>query len=304
MSCLCSVATLRSRQPDLKAAIVVCEIMRDCRSIVRILGVLGFFVCTCSMSWAEEPLTMDKQELAELLAQAKTYELRLPRANAVARFHETPLLNFTNPERNQERGSVFVWMHDSRPVVIGQLFRFNTQSDRKTKHAFHSLTSSPVVATYQDAVRWSPTMPGVVWKPIAEAPTPGATHAARMLQIRQLARRFRMTLINPKGDKTELRLISRPLLDYEAPTVGTASGALLSFVIATDPEALLLIEAVTEGNRSEFRYGFARMHFQEIVAHDGETEVWRVDYDPSLMVNHPGQPATMHKIYNSFYQSP
>lgn len=271
------------------------------RLILCVLGPLAFLPIAGLMCRADDSLTVDKQELAELQAQAKLYQLRLPRENVDAKFHEVPLLNFTNPERNQERGSVFVWMHESRPVAIGQLFRFDSRTERKTKHALHSLSASLVVATYQETVRWSTTSPGVIWKSIPDSPAPSATHAARLLQMRQLARRYRFTLINPKGEKTELRLIARPLLDYEAPAAGIASGALLSFVIATDPEALLLIEAVTEGKQPGFRCGFARMHFQEIVAHDGESEVWRVEYDPSMMVNQPGQPTTMNKIYNSFY---
>ena len=35
----------------------------------------------------------------------------------------------------------------------------------------------------------------------------------------------------------------------------------------------------------------------------GEQEVWRVEYDPSLMQNNAGDPATMKKIYNSFYRN-
>ncbi len=251
-------------------------------------------------AFPQETIPVEKQELADILTAAKTYQLRLPKDNTDAVLRDTPLLNFTNPERNQEQGSVFVWLHGPRPVAIGQLFCYNARSARNTKHAFHSLTSSPLVLTYDGTVRWSPTSPGITWKTISDGPEPAATHAARLLQIRQLARRYQLTLTSPKGDKTELRLIARPLFDYEAPAEGILSGAILSFVVATDPEALIVVEAFKDGKTKGFRYGFARMHFQQLVAMEGETEVWRVDYDPAMMNNPAGQPSTVSRIYNSF----
>ncbi|MDP1798918.1 MAG: hypothetical protein Q8K78_15595 [Planctomycetaceae bacterium] len=252
-------------------------------------------------AFAQETIPDEKSEQAEFLAAAQQYTIRLPTLKEDAELHEPSLLNFTNPERNQERGAVFVWMHQARPVVVGQFFCFNNNQGRRTKHAFHSLSQEPVVAALENQVRWTPKQPGIIWQNIPDAPEPAKTHSARLLQMRQLARRYRLTLTNNKNEKTELRLISRPLFDYEPMSAGVLSGAVFSFVIATDPESLLLLEAHTEGGRSGYRCGFARLHFQQIVAIDGEQDVWRVDYDPSLMVNQPGNPATMNKIYNSFY---
>src|SRR5262249_27046013 len=66
-----------------------------------------------------EPETDGSAELAGLLASAREYEIRAVKSDAVLEFREPSLLNFTNPERNQERGSVFVWMRNDRPEVIG-----------------------------------------------------------------------------------------------------------------------------------------------------------------------------------------
>lgn len=250
---------------------------------------------------AQDAVLPEKQELAELLAAATQYRVQLPQEKGDAVLHEPALLNFTNPERNQERGSVFVWLHESRPVAVGQFFRFDNRKGRLTKHAFHSLSESPLVVSFDDAVRWSPKEPGVKWQDVPDAPTPAADHSRRMLQMRQLARRYRLTLTGKQNDTTELRLISRPLFEYEAASTGVLSGALFSYVVATDPEALLLLEAYSVGKETRYRCGFARFHFQPIEAKDGDREVWRVELDPSLAVNQPGNPETMHKIYNSYY---
>src|SRR5262249_13854335 len=85
----------------------------------------------------DEPAGEGNAELADLLASARLYEIRSTRPEAMLELREPSLLNFTNPERNQERGSVFVWMHNERPAAIGQFFRFDVRGQRLTKHALH-----------------------------------------------------------------------------------------------------------------------------------------------------------------------
>jgi len=267
--------------------------------------VVGFLLAmmTGAGAFAQEAADVEKTELAGLLEAARLYEMRVGNKPQVAALREPALLNFTNPERNQERGSVFVWMLEGRPAAVGQFFRFNAfNGERVTKHAFHSLSATSLRAVYEDAVAWAPSASGVKWQWAEDAPVPAETPNARMLQMRQLARRFRVTLTNPKNERTELRLTPRPLLEYAAPAENVLSGALLSFVIATDPEAILIVEAVEDAGQRRFRYAFARFHFQQLSATDDDTEVWHVDYDPSLMRNNPGDPATMGKIYTSFYR--
>lgn len=84
---------------------------------------------------AEESAIDGNAELADLLASARKYELRSTKPEAMLELREPSLLNFTNPERNQERGSVFVWMLGDRPAAIGQFFRFDIRGTRLTKHA-------------------------------------------------------------------------------------------------------------------------------------------------------------------------
>lgn len=250
---------------------------------------------------AQEAEAQRKPELAELLADAREYHVTLPLTKAEAKLREPTLLNFTNPQRNQECGSVLVWLDGSRPVAVGQFFRFDNRKGRLTKHAFHSLSESPLEVRFRDTLRWSPTEPGVKWQDVSDAPPPAENHAQRLLQMRQLARAYRLTLTGKEGEKSDLRLISRPLFDYEAASAGVLSGAIFSFVIATDPEALLLLEARGEGKEARYRFGFARFHYLPLTAHVGEREVWHVDLEPQLSINRPGDPVTMQKVYNSFY---
>jgi hypothetical protein len=257
-------------------------------------------VAASAAALAQDEPAEDKLELAKFLDDARLYRVQVGRELRTAQLREPPLLNFTNPERNQERGSVFVWLLDERPVVLGQFFRYNSRSGRNTKHAFHSLADTSVEATYENQLAWAPNTPGVTWNWLKDAPEPAESSRGRLLQMRQLARRFKLTLTNPKNESTELRLMPRPLLEYAAPKQGVHDGVLLSYVVATDPETILIMEAAQDGSVLRFRYAFARFHFQQLTATDGDTEVWRVDYDPTQMRNSPGDPVSLRKPYSSF----
>lgn len=242
----------------------------------------------------------EKAELAEFLDDARTYVIRSTKPEALLKLHETPVLNFTNPERNQERGSVFVWLNEGRPAVIGQFFRHDTKDRRPKKHAFHSLMPTALEAKFNDKVIWTPDQAGIEWKTFPAAPMVAATRNERLLQMRALARPFQLTLTDQKEKATELRLAPRPLFDYSAARVGVTDGVIFSYLVATDPEAILLVEAFDEKGKTGFRYAFARFHYWKLTAKLADQVVWEVEHEPNMINNPAGNPKTISKVYNSF----
>src|SRR5262249_60678046 len=235
------------------------------------------------------------------LDDAQHYTIRTTKPDAVLKLHEPPVLNFTNPERNQERGSVFVWMHEGRPAVMGQFFRFDVRGQRLKKHALHSLVQVPLEAKFNDKLAWTPEQPGIEWKSFPDAPAPSATQKERLFQMKQLVRPIKANLIDPRDKVTELRRLDRPLFEYAAPKQGVTDGLIFSYVVATDPEAILLVEAFDEDKKTGFRYAFARFHFWRLTATLGDKTVWDVEYDPAMSGNRIGDPATIKRIYNSYH---
>src|SRR5262249_36877697 len=128
----------------------------------------------------------EKAELAEFLDDARHYTIRTLKPEVALKLHEPPVLNFTNPERNQERGSVFVWMDEGRPAVMGQFFRYDRGTQRVKKHALHSLLQVPIEAKFNDKLAWTPEDPGIEWKPFPAAPEVAAGKKDRSLQLKQL----------------------------------------------------------------------------------------------------------------------
>jgi hypothetical protein len=189
---------------------------------------------------------------------------------------------------------------EGRPAVMGQFFRFDNRGRRLKKHALHSLAAGPLEAKFQDRLAWAPEEPGVVWKTFPDAPAVAGTGKERLRQMKQLAASFRVTLRDAKDQATELRLAPRPLYEYAAPKDGVTDGVVFSYLVATDPEAILLVEAFDEGAKTGFRYAFARFHFLRLTATLGDKTVWDAEADPSMILNTFAKPESMKKVYNSF----
>ncbi|MBC8113074.1 MAG: hypothetical protein H7062_01735 [Candidatus Saccharimonas sp.] len=239
------------------------------------------------------------------LEEARKYVIESTRDRSNLKLNEKSLLNWTNPTRQQERGAIYVWTHEERPLAIGSLFTYELSGKVHMKHEFHSLSTGALNASYNGTTAWTPTGAGLQWQAFVDGPAPKETHGNRSLQMRQLARVFRAELISPKHEKNELRLAPRPLFEYSSPKAGVMDGAIFSFVVATDPEVLLLIEAFEEnrdgGKTSGFRYAFARFHYWNVIALDGERRVWEAPLDKAHELNYLGDRENISKVYNSFH---
>src|SRR5947207_1209940 len=98
---------------------------------------------------------------------------------------------------------------------------------------------------------------------IPDAPPAAETAKKRQLQMRSLARKFSGALADRNEDAkfTQLRLMAKPLYQYESTGGPDREGAVFALVTTNDPEILLIIEsrAVAEGR--EWVYAAARMHY-------------------------------------------
>lgn len=245
---------------------------------------------------------------SDFLDDARKYVIQTASDGVRLELNEQSRLNWTNPIRQQERGATYVWTHRQRPYAIASLFTYVYNEKIYTKHEFHSLAPVPLKSTFDGKVAWAPSQAGVTWKEFAEPPAMAGTRVARLLQMRQLARQFRAELTSPKNERTELRLAPRPLVEYSSPETGVSDGVIFSFVVATDPEVLLLMETFDEprkqGRTTGFRYAFARFHYWDVAAYLGDNEVWHASLDRTQESNNLGSRESLGKIYNSFHPYP
>ncbi len=255
---------------------------------------------------AEQPAAAAaKAARDQFVAEAQNYTIiQQGKPDAPLELAPQPLLNWSNPARNGEDGAVFVWLKAGRPEAIGSVFEFPLRGAVVRKHAFHSLSSQPLVAKSGDVEIWAPKKPGLVFVPVPGAELPADSTRRRLAQMRELSRQFSLELVDLKESKSELRLMTQPLMRYEPQAGPVQDGAIFAFAIGTDPEALLLLESRKSGDALRWEFAFARFHFVTISArHEGQ-EVWKVEPDRDMYntVFGRGDPQR-EKIYYSVMKS-
>lgn len=200
-------------------------------------------------------LLTDEQESTEFVLQPK------------------PLLRWTNPVRRTTDGAVFLWTHKGRPAVVVCMYPNRGALD----HEFQSLAEVPLTAQYAEsdgALDWRPGEAGVIFRPVPDGPVPAAASAARLSQMRAIARQFRALIGGPRN-RTELRLLTQPLYRYSANAAAASDGAVFAFVQGTDPEMLLLLEVrMGTDNQPRWHYAAARMTCVNIELSYQDELVW------------------------------
>jgi len=192
--------------------------------------------------------------------------------------------NFTRGK--QEVDGVFVlWTNKGRPEASVGIYPWYG-------YITHELVSLSRVAKLEarqkGRVVWSPMVPGVAYKDLSGAPAPAATSAGRLPQMKVLADCFqvRMTgLMGDGSDREDLRMLAKPLYRAEP---GAAQGldpdwidsGVFGFVQGTDPEAILLLEAVRQDGRPRWQYAFARASAGGLEARLDKIVVWSVEHLP------------------------
>lgn len=188
-----------------------------------------------------------------------------------------PIVKFTNPlNSSQLLASAYLWMDGTVPVaVVAPSFR----DSGNIYWEWTSLSAQPMVLKRQDRNVWEPTRAGHVPQRFKEVATPADTPAARLTQMRTLARRFNVTEFRRESTQ-ETRLLPQPLHRWEDREHGVLDAAIFAFVEATDPELLLILSAQSsksDADRSNWTYTFARMTSSPCTVKLDEETVWTTD---------------------------
>jgi RNA polymerase sigma factor (sigma-70 family) len=189
-----------------------------------------------------------------------------------------PVLRWTNPASGRMHGEIYVWTADGRPEAVMSLFKV-WEPDWGFAGEFHSLSQTKLVAKRDKAVFWNCERPGIAFRDVPDASSVAESASRRLQQMRALANNFSAVLVdsrrNVKGERQTLRLLTQPLYRYSG-RGDVADGALFAFVLGTDVEVLLLIEARRTETANRWKYALARLNNDELAAFFKEEEVWRV----------------------------
>ncbi len=236
---------------------------------------------------ADEPPAQRKID-AKLLAlhrdEAKRWEIFVDEAQTKkADFVSEPVYRWTNASRaNGQSGAMFVWTFERRPVALGGVFSNPEAGRRIIMHEFHALGAKRIYPRLKDSqYEWLPAA-GVPMYPLSDAPAPEATAMRRSLQLRELAREFTAHTVDDLGARWQLRLLSRPLYRYETDGGDLIEGALFAFTsdAGTDPEIILVLEAVKDGKKESWQYRTVRFSISSLYVQFKGKEIWKSLRDP------------------------
>jgi hypothetical protein len=223
--------------------------------------------------------------LEHMKQAAKGYEITLASETSTKlTLIEAPLLRFDDQVTGVVDGTVFVWMLDDRPAATASIWI------RKTGHEFHefqSLTVGGLIASSEGQERWTPTKPGIERKPSPIAQRPAVSAAARLKEMRAFAGEYKATVMTSEKDQQELRLLPQPVYRYGRADGTVVDGAIFAYCKGTNPEILLLVEAVRNGKELDWNYAFARMTSRGCEARRADKVVWSA---PRLFGSSPTDP--------------
>jgi hypothetical protein len=215
----------------------------------------------------------------------KNLSLNIAASGQVAtelKLHPNAILNWSSLRNGYTGAQMFVWLKDERPMAISGLLHW--PRNNRAVQEFINLTSEIVYAELNQKRIWIDNSgDSVKWRPMTETSAPAKTKALRLAQMRQLAGEFTARAIKglpdyPDNSTWELRLVAQPLYRYQPKSGEATDGAIFSFAIETDPEALLLLESRKDGSgKAAWYFAFARACAWELHGELRKNQVWRVE---------------------------
>lgn len=256
---------------------------------------LGLIVLVGMLVWFEPARQSVSEENADkgddgrqqavklLLEQSVTWYDVLPEAGAKAGLRPQVVLRWRNDVRINTGASLLaIWTDQGRPEAMASIF----QHGKNICHEFGSLSRSKKIEVLDETrVVWFPGKVGVEFRDVPDAPVPAEERVARLRQMKSLAGKFEARLQPSKvgdGNPEVLRLLPTPLYRYDlkdpkdtSPTL--RDGGMFAFVMGTDPEVILLLEAAEREGKSIWQYAFARATAYAVEARLNDEVIWSVE---------------------------
>jgi hypothetical protein len=185
------------------------------------------------------------------------------------------VLTYTDPAREFSDSTMWLWTDKGRPVATTTVEYYpDRPADKTWIFEFATLSTHPVTMRLGKQKAWHIQQPAAIRREIASAPVPADSRPRRLQQMRDIARRFAVETFTPRGDRFVVRLMPTPLLRFPESESDRADGAVFAFAYGTNPEVILLVEAVETADGLEWRYGVAPLTAIGIVVRLDDQEVW------------------------------
>jgi hypothetical protein len=257
--------------------------MRTLSVVLLLLAVTG------AQPPAKSDIPPEPAKLSDEIEQSVRWYDVLPGEGATP-LTPVPVIRWRNVARGQEgEAMMVVWPYNGRPIAMASIYPWAGYM----VHEFDSLSRDiKLTAREQGRVIWSPATAGVEFNAVPNAPKPATSPAERLRQMKAIAAEFKATMTGWSGDNSdreELRLLPRPLYRYDltgakSPEPPLLDGGLFAYVQGTDPEVVLILEALGTADKADWQYAFVRATSGGLEVKLGDRVVWTAGKHPANRV--------------------
>ncbi len=238
-----------------------------------------------------EDAPLRKARVQFLTDAVKHFEVQVGEEAVESKLRSEPALVWDNPVSGTKIGILAVFTRNGRPDVMAQ---FSFTSPKNAVNEFHNFCGDKLVMKRGTNTIWMPAETSTKWQPLKTSEKPAATPQLRLVQMRRLAEKF--TVEDEFGwDKKELnqlRLLTTPVYRYGKPDEEVIDGAVFVYALATDPEAVLMLECVRGESGLSWRYGFGPMSIYALKAKLDNAVVWEIPERKQF-----GQPKSVQYVF-------
>ena len=199
-----------------------------------------------------------------------------------AKLVEEPIFRYSDEQRFIRDATMWIWTAEGRPVSVMKLERYSFP-DPKRHWLFNIGSASPnlLTVTWPFDREFESKKPGVSFQPLNDGPKIAETKPARLIQLKQLVRRFTATMTGGAADdaKTEMRLLPTPLFRYSSPPDQIADGALFGLsATGTNPDAMVAIQWRGEKESARWEFGITGLTNGGLQVRLDDKPVWSQPY--------------------------
>jgi len=221
-----------------------------------------------------------KQQREESLQAMKSRALQITVRTADeqtnAELITTPLFRYSDEPRRIFDATVWGWIADGRLLAICKIEHNDREGYPLWSTCFVSLAPRRIEAEWSGGRRWSARKVGIEPQTVNAAAATASSQVARLREMKEIASRFKATIVKPQNNREEMRLLPRPVFRYETPTENLVDGAVFGLTSnGTNPDAILVLELHdNEGVGLEWKFGLVGMTAGELSVKLDDKEVW------------------------------
>lgn len=252
--------------------------------------VLGMLFTGILNAAAQEPAAdpvPDDVHLEYLLGRQQQFTLMMQdAAKSRGELQSTPVFRWKNPVSGAD-GGVFLWTYQGRPVLLAKTHLNDKR--RCYVESMTPMTSQRFELRQGSSVYWSPASSDAQRHTFSDIDPPSDSKGLRLTQMRSVARKFRITSLwgEPTRTEWELRLLTTPLHRYDSPSASVIDGAIFGYAQGTNPEAVVIVEALRTEHGPIWEATPARLTGYEVKAWLNDKLVLQVPYQQQTRNNGP-----------------